>query len=323
MTEIEIRLENRRALLTAHDFSRMMNAEMSHIQSPAFLDMGERKRVYFCSRLVSEKWGQDSTSRIYFVDFDAHFDRVLGFSGKPVSDLGAIGSFDEHGTNPISVVRVGDKLHIYYVGWSRSVAVPYSANIGVMISKTNDNNEFERVFSGPVISFDQNEPFLIGSPRVKKFKGMLYMWYVAGKSWNVIDDRAEPTYKIRMAKSQDGITWEKDNRDLIEDILDALECQAAPEVIELPRGFLMIYSFRSAARSGDYADYRVNTAYSTDLTNWRVSRPVSADRQYPGLEATSYHNLSPARGGYQSLFQLEDMGKAGIGIGKLVVEATR
>jgi hypothetical protein len=146
------------------------------------------------------------------------------------------------------------------------------------------------------------------------------MWYVAGKSWNIVDGRPEPTYKIRMATSQDGLRWNKENRDLIENSLGELECQAAPEVVYLNPGYLMVYSYRSNERSGNNSAYQVNTAYSDDLVNWRVSSRESLAPKISGMEDTSYYNIVKTNSGYRALFQLKDMGKVGIGTGSLVVK---
>jgi hypothetical protein len=317
---LEISLENRRTLLTPSDLSKLLKTEMSHIQSPALLDMGDIKRVYFCSRVLSERSGTNFVSRIFFVDFDEHLRGIVNFSRGPVAELGELGCFDEHGTNPISLIEFQGRLHIYYVGWSRSVDVPYAANIGLLLSTSENGNSFDRVFSGPILPFDQDEPFLLGSPRVKEFSGMLYMWYVAGKSWNIIDGHPEPTYKIRMATSQDGLNWEKENRDLIKDSLGDLECQAAPEVFYINPGYLMVYSFRSNGRSGNNSDYQVNTAYSDDLLNWQVSSRETCASKISGMEDTSYYNVTKTAHNYTALFQLKGMGKIGIGTGSLVVK---
>ena len=44
----------------------------------------------------------------------------------------------------------------------------------------------------------------------------------------MVDGRAEPVYKIRMAISEDGIHWNKLNKDLIESRIEEDEAQASP-----------------------------------------------------------------------------------------------
>jgi len=318
---MHISLLDKRILLTPSHFSRLIHREMSHIQSPALLKVKDANRVYFCSRAIDEKSGQKYVSRIYYVDFDEHFMEISDYSSAAVAQLGGMGTFDQHGTNPISIINFRNEILMYYVGWSRSKDVPYAANIGLLRSTSENGREFERLFSGPVISFDQDEPFLLGSPRVKEFNGILYMWYVSGRSWNVLNGQPEPTYKIRMAISIDGRFWQKIGRDLIENSIDEYECQAAPEVISLKSGFLMIYSFRSNSRINENSEYQVNFAYSDDLLNW-VTEPI--DPKQPKMSAsvrnTSYYNLFRKDNVIQTLFQLEKMGQVGIGIGTIAVD---
>jgi hypothetical protein len=317
---LNIELDNKSVLLTAQRFSNFINSEMSYIQSPAYLEIKGLHRIYFCSRKVSEILEGNYISRIYFVDYDENFTEVVNFSKYPIAELGEIGTFDEHGTNPISVIKYLGKILIYYVGWSRSVSVPYTANIGLLVSTSADGSQFERVFPGPVIPFDREEPFLLGSPRVKEFNGLLYMWYVAGKSWNIIKGHPEPTYKIRMATSVDGIHWHKIKRDLIADTIGEFECQAAPEVIALRKGYAMLYSYRSNSRQDLDSEYQVNVAYSDDLENWKVESANNSKKLFSSnMNNTSYYNLVASENGFKAIFQLENMGKTGIGTGILRV----
>ena len=318
---MKVSLRDKRVLLTPAHFSKLLDREMSHIQSPALLKVSNANRIYFCSRVMGEKSDGKFISRIYYVDFNQSFTEISDYSRVEVAKLGESGTFDQHGTNPISVVEFRGNILMYYVGWSRSRDVPYAANIGVLHATSESGTEFERFFPGPVVSFDQDEPFLLGSPRVKEFNGILYMWYVSGKSWNVVNGRPEPTYKIRMAISDDGIFWKKINRDLIQDSIDENECQAAPEVISLDIGYLMIYSLRSNSRTNENSEYQVNFAYSVDLVNWDTE-PISPKQKKVSIsmQNTSYYNLFREGEDFQALFQLEKMGQAGIGIGTIVLD---
>ena len=68
---------------------------------------------------------------------------------------------------------------------------------------------FQRLGDGPVLPYSPDEPFLLGSPRIRKFDGRWQLWYVAGKEWRMTDGKPEPMYKIRMATSDNGIDWVK------------------------------------------------------------------------------------------------------------------
>ena len=82
----------------------------------------------------------------------------------------------------------------------------------------------------------------------------------------------------------------------------------------------MIYSYRSNAREGADSDYQVNLAYSDDLLNWEVETLENSRRYIPSnMRNTSYYNLVPDEGDFRATFQLEKMGKTGIGCGLLRV----
>ena len=68
----------------------------------------------------------DSVGRIGWVDVDAADPtRVLAVSEEPALDVGRPGEFDDSGVNPLSAFRYDGRLWLYYVGWQRSVRVPY------------------------------------------------------------------------------------------------------------------------------------------------------------------------------------------------------
>lgn len=76
--------------------------------------------------------------------------------------LGELGTFDDGRIMPCSVVSVGTRLHLYYVGWNASVSVPYRNAIGVAVS-TDEGRTFERPFAGAVVDRSRDEPFFTAS----------------------------------------------------------------------------------------------------------------------------------------------------------------
>src|SRR5471030_2287994 len=198
-------------------------------QSPTVLVMDTCVRVYFCARPAPGPDGQ-YLSYIAYIDLDrSKLRHILRVCEQPVLSLGKYGMFDEFGTYPVSVICDGDEIRAYYAGWTRCESVPFNAAIGMAISR-DGGEHFQRMGDGPVLSYTPDEPFLLGSPRIRKFNGRWQLWYVAGKEWRITDGKPEPVYKIRMATSDDGIDWIKHGRDLIVDKLGEQECQACPDV---------------------------------------------------------------------------------------------
>jgi predicted GH43/DUF377 family glycosyl hydrolase len=289
-------------------------------QSPSVLIFDDVIRVYFCSRPAPDELGQYK-SYIAFIELDRRTPtRVVRICNKPVMRLGGCGTFDEFGTNPVSVIRHDNQIRAYYAGWTRCESVPFNAAIGIAIS--NDNGEsFERIGEGPVLSYTPDEPFLLGSPRIRRFNGQWYLWYVAGKRWLKTSGRPEPVYKIRLATSSDGVSWRKAGVDLIEDKLGEEECQAGADVIERAGRFHMFYSYRQSQNyKGREGGYRIGYAVSEDLVNWKRNDEVAGmDVSAAGWdsEMVNYGHVFGLDGETYMIYQGNEMGRAGIGLARL------
>ena len=204
-----------------------------------------------------------------YVDLDRHdLTRTFRVSDQPVLPLGERGTFDEFGTSPISVIKDGDILRAFYGGWTRCESVPFNVAIGAAIS--HDNGEsFQKLGSGPALSYSLDEPFILSGPKIRKFNDTYYLFYIAGREWILAEGRPEPVYKIRMASSHDGIEWTKLNRDLIESRIEPREAQASPDVFFANGKYHMFFCYRySTGYSGHSRGYRIGYAQSSNLVDW-------------------------------------------------------
>lgn len=290
-------------------------------QSPSVLIHETHLRVYFCSRPAPTPDGQ-YLSFLSYIDMDRkNLLRVLNICREPVLTLGSLGTFDEFGTNPASVIRDQDEVRVYYGGWTRCESVPFNAAIGIAISHDNGDS-FTRLGDGPVLSYSPDEPFLLGSPRVRKYGGQWYLWYVAGKEWLRTDgSKPEPVYKIRMASSEDGINWVKLGKDLIESKLGTHECQACPDVTFRDGKYHMFFSYR---HSHDYktkeGGYRIGYASSVDMVSWNRRDELAgmsvSDSGWDS-EMACYPHVFMLDGETYMLYQGNEMGRSGIGLARL------
>jgi predicted GH43/DUF377 family glycosyl hydrolase len=86
-------------------------------------------RIYlaFCDR--------NMVGRAGYVDVDADNPSIIRrVSSEPVLDIGVPGAFDEDGVVPTSVIRVGDLIYMYYVGYQLGYQVRYFQFQGLAIS---------------------------------------------------------------------------------------------------------------------------------------------------------------------------------------------
>lgn len=251
---------------TAH---KLPNRCIEFAQSPQTLVLADRIRVYFSTR------ERDSVgkflSHVAYADFTRDMGRLLGVSSQQVIALGELGCFDEHGIFPFNVLHDGDRVLAYTTGWNRKVSVSADASIGLAISH-DDGMTFQRYGTGPIMSASLNEPFLVGDAFVVRYENVYHMWYLYGSKWQKFIENEAPdrVYKIAYATSPDGISWQRDGRQIISDRLNVDECQALPTVICIHGIYHMYFCYRQAHgfRTDSSRAYRLGYAYSTDLVNW-------------------------------------------------------
>lgn len=289
-------------------------------QSPSALIYDNFVRVYFCTRPSPTPDGQ-YLSYLSYIDLDRkNLLTIVNVCKEPILSLGGYGTFDEFGTNPISVIRDHDKVRVYYAGWTRCESVPFNGAIGLAVSSDNGNS-FKRLGPGPVLSYSPDEPFLLGSPRIRRFGDKWYLWYVAGKEWLKIDGKAEPVYKIRMASSDDGILWTKLGKDLIESRLGEHECQACADVLLHQGKYHMFFSYRSTQNyKSKEGGYKIGYASSTDMIHWHrqdelAGMGVSSDGW--DSEMVNYPHVFMLDGATYMFYQGNEMGRSGFGLAKL------
>lgn len=242
-------------------------------QSPQPLVLEDRVRIYFSTRMLDPVAEGKYLSHVAYVDMTKDLETVLGVADEPVIDLGALGTFDEHGIFPMHVVPVGDALYGYTTGWSRRVSVSVETGIGLAVSR-DGGRSFERAGDGPVLSATMHEPFLVGDGHVRRVGDRFHMWYIFGTDWKRYAPGREPdrTYRIGHAESADGIHWTKEDegRRIVADVLGEEECQALPSVVEIDGRHHMVFCFRHSYdfRTNPERGYRIGHAWSEDLRTW-------------------------------------------------------
>ncbi|MDY0965569.1 exo-alpha-sialidase [Massilia sp. CFBP9026] len=289
-------------------------------QAPATLVFDDYVRVYFSCRPGPDANGQ-YVSYSAWVDLDRRdLTRVLRVAEQPILPLGDLGEFDEFGTYPVSVVRDGDLVRAYYAGWTRCESVPFNVAIG-MATSSDGGATFSKAGRGPVLSYTQHEPFVLSGPKIRRFDGGWQLFYIAGRKWKLVDGRAEPVYKIRMATSGDGLHWLPANRDLIESRVEPDEAQASPDVIHANGKYHMFFCYRySSNYRGKEFGYRIGYASSLDLVTWtRDDAKAGLDVSASGWddEMVSYPHVFELDGRTYMAYLGNGVGRFGFGLAVL------
>jgi len=289
-------------------------------QAPATLVLDDVVRVYFSCRPPADSESQ-YISRSAYVDLDRHdLFRVRSVAERPILELGGLGEFDEFGTYPVSVIRADGLLRAYYAGWTRCESVPFNTAIGCAVSD-DGGATFRKLGRGPVLSYSPDEPFVLSGPKVRRFGGRCQLFYIAGRKWKVVDGRPEPVYKIRMATSLDGVSWQKAGRDLIESRVEEDEAQASPDVFHSGGKYHMFFCYRySSGFRGREFGYRIGYASSTDLLHWtRDDSKAGIDVSPHGWdsEMISYPHVFEVDGTIYMAYLGNQVGRYGFGLARL------
>lgn len=289
-------------------------------QAPSVLLFEDFVRVYFSCRPCADVNGQ-------YVSYSAYVDlnrknlfEIRRIVDQPILALGERGCFDEFGTYPTSVIRNDKEIWAYYGGWTRCESVPFNVAIGLAVSVDNGEN-FIKKGPGPILSYSINEPFILSGPKIRYFNDRWYLFYIAGKKWINNGGKPEPVYRIRMAISDDGINWQKNNTDIIDYKLEEDEAQASPDVFFYKGGYHMFFCYRYSLNfRGKEKGYRIGYAYSSDLVNWqRDDSKAGIDISEQGWddEMISYPHVFELDGEIFMFYLGNQVGRYGFGLAKL------
>lgn len=289
-------------------------------QAPATLVFDDFVRVYFSCRPPADDRGQYVSYSAY-VDLDrTDLFRIRAVARQPILPLGGLGSFDEFGTYPVSVVRHGIEVRAYYAGWTRCESVPFNVAIGMATSQ-DDGQTFTRCGPGPVLGFTPDEPFVISGPKIRRFNDTWYLWYISGRKWKLVDGRPEPVYKIRMAWSDDGVHWTRQHQDLIPSRIEEDEAQASPDVFFANGQYHMFFCYRySCNYRSQTGGYRIGYASSRNLTDWqRDDSKAGIDVSDTGWDAEmiSYPHVFALDGKTYLAYLGNQVGRHGFGLAVL------
>jgi predicted GH43/DUF377 family glycosyl hydrolase len=290
----------------------------THSQCTHSLVLKNSVRIYFSCRPENDENGF-AKSYTTFLDLDKNdLTKIIRVSNKPIIPLGELGTFDEFAVYPSSNIKHENKILFYYAGWTRCQSVPFNTSIGLAISE-DEGETFKRIGKGPILSAGIEEPFVISGPKVRKFNGKWYMFYLAGRKWISHEGKPEIIYKNRLATSCDGINWERYNKDIIPDILGENECQAGPDVFYKDGLYHMYFAYREGLdfRNSPGRGYKIGYATSKDLFDWiRKDSESGIEYSNSGWDSTMHHypHVFQSEGKYYMTYNGNDFGKCGFGI---------
>ncbi len=238
---------------------RPQNA-VSHAQLPTALILGDFIRIFFASR------NQNQYSSVYYVDFYLADHKVTSseFSQYPVLVPGDIGTFDEHGVFPSSIVSHNGKFYMYYIGWNKGVEPPlFYASIGLAFSE--DGEFFKKFSHAPIISRSNWDPCLVTSPNVYIEGNLWRMTYVSGIKWTrTLDGKLQSHYHIKYAESEDGINWKRNGHIAVDFHKGETNIARSSVIKDQDDSYKMWYCYIHSK----IGKYRIGFAKSNDGYSW-------------------------------------------------------
>jgi len=285
----------------------------THAQVPTVDEASEGVlRIYYSTR------DKQNRCRISFIDVEADDpSKILYKHALPVLDLGKLGTFDDSGVMPSSVVTHQGVKYLYYTGWNVRMTVPYQNAVGVAVSY-NKGVTFERLGEGPVLGITLNEPHFIGTATVVLEDNKWRVWYSVCTKWEILDGQAEPFYHIKYAESCDGVNWSRRGVVAI-DYKDENEGGIVrASVFVENKQYHMWYSTRNKKdyRTDREKSYRIGYAQSNDGISWtRMDNSVGIDVSEDGWdkEMIAYPCVMNYQDKLYMFYNGNGFGRSGIG----------
>ncbi|GHN00249.1 hypothetical protein WSM22_17380 [Cytophagales bacterium WSM2-2] len=285
----------------------------SHATVPIAIKLTESTfKIIYSSR------DEYSRSVPFSLVFDVEKLQIIETDNEPFLSLGETGSFDDCGVMPTCCVSNGSQIYLYYIGWNQGKNVPFRNSIGVAVSE-DGGTTFRKAFAGPVLDRSIFDPVFVASCDIFKKDNNLLMYYLSGIKWEQKNNGFRHYYHIKIAQSQDFITWKREGRIAI-DFKDPDEYAISVPRVVLWKGgeYRMFYSYRGGALN-EY--YQIGCAKSNDLIEWlRVDEEVNLSVSVKGWdsEMLCYPFIFAHNEQVYMLYNGNGYGKTGFGLAILV-----
>jgi hypothetical protein len=209
-----------------------------------------------------------------------------------------------------SLIRRGDEILAYYLGWTVGKSVPFANTIGLAVAHKGAPT-FSRRFNVPGVGRSAENPFTIGYPWVVEVDEGYRMWFGSHLSWG--EGWMDMIHVVKTATSQDGENWKAESEVVIP-LAGAAEPEefavSRPVVLKGDDGWSMWYARR-------FSQYRLGYAWSPDGRDW-IRRDHLVN--FAGLpeewesEARTYPCVFEHRGRIYMLYNGNGYGREGFGI---------
>lgn len=201
--------------------------------------------------------------RLGYVDVDAENpSKILGYSKRPLLDIGMTGCFDESGVVATSLLKYKEAYYIYYCGYQKQINIPYTSLMGIAMSK-DQGKSFFRIKETPVLERSDEELFIRTGAGIYQLGDSFRLYYAAGSNWMDLSGHRVPKYSLKYIDSGSPVSFTGKSKDLFQ-LSDDEFGMTTPQINKTDDGlYEMIYSIRASSYG-----YRMGYAISKDATSF-------------------------------------------------------
>ena len=238
-----------------------------------------------CLRIFVTMCDQNNIGRIGYIDVDPNEpSKIISYSKTPLIDIGIDGSFDDNGVVTASLLKVEEKLYMYYSGYQSCIKVPYMIFTGIAVSYDNGFT-FEKLSNQvPILDRTAGELTTRCVPFVIHENGIYKMWYTSDSKsgWINHNNKKLPLYDLKYLTSTSPISWPNSPGQVSVTFLNNDEHGIAKCTLWKESGvFKIIYSIRSISKG-----YRLGYGESNDGINFiRSDKDVGIDVSSSGWDS--------------------------------------
>jgi len=257
--------------------------------------------------------------RIGYVDLDAkNPSNILKISDKPVLDIGKDGMFDDNGVILGDIIRIDNKIYMYYVGFQLVKKSKFLAYSGLAISEDNGET-FKKYKNTPIMDREDEALYIRAIHSVIFEDNKFKVWYATGNGWENIDGVDYPKYDINYIESENGIHFKENGIKCIENNKSNLEYRIGrPRVYK--KNDIYIMNFTYGTTDGRYM---TGQAISSDGINWeRNDKNLGVELSKEGWDSIhlSYPSIVATLDRTYMFYNGNNMGQDGFGYAELIEE---
>ena len=286
----------------------------SYMQTPVPYFYEGKLFVFYGTR------NKENISSISWVELDYKNNfKIINSPKKPLLSKGSIGNFDDSGVIPSSIIKIKNKTLLYYMGWSKGGNV-VTNNAGGVAEINFKNMTSKKIFNGPILDRSKEEPYYCAVPRVYKINSKYFMYYLGVNEWLGKEQSKDAVYEMRIATSNDGINWNRNNSKAIP--LKNTEGGQYPfSIIKNEKKFYGFYSSRKKFdyRSNEKNAYKIYLAESSNGLDWKNSKRITLNGNLKNKDTImqAYPSVIKLQKDFILFYNGNNFGKHGIEIAYL------